>query len=319
MKPAALIFWITFVFSVATHAQAIYGITDDKNLVKISTEGCAMEVILSPENMNPTPDALISDIAYEQGRLYIAHASGICTINPENGAIECIASITSDVINGLTGDQNGHLYLAGSQLSKYTISTGTVEVIGSLYPYYTSGDIEYVNGTLYITVHGNGGNYLLRVQTNPFSFSILTSIPDSSYGLVKSPQNPEELYVTDLSVMYSINLSNGFVLPVCEAIFGIYGLTSAPENLVSSENIAEFPNIFSPNGDQKNDLFTYNTGTKKGSITITNRWGNIVFYSDLPFSWDGKTSDGTECTEGVYYYILDSESESKTGMIHLLR
>ncbi|MNV21545.1 hypothetical protein D3C71_1124830 [compost metagenome] len=83
--------------------------------------------------------------------------------------------------------------------------------------------------------------------------------------------------------------------------------------------ITSFPNVFSPNGDQENDQFTFHTGNKKGSMTITNRWGNTVFHSDLPFSWDGTTSDGQECTEGVYYYIFDSESESKSGMIHLLR
>lgn len=315
--PAWILFLITFVIYAVTHAQAIYGITKDKNIVKISVDGCSSEVILSKEDPDPDLGTLVTDIAYEQGVLYSSSSSSISAINPENGSSEFI--IGGLDMNGLTGDQNGHLYLAGSQLSRYTISTGTVEVIGSLYPYYTSGDVEYVNGTLYITAHGNGGNYLLKVQTNPYSVSVFTSIPESSYGLVRSPQNPEELYVTDLGVLYSINLNNGFVIPVCSSIFMIYGLTSGPEKLVPAETIAEFPNIFSPNGDGKNDLFTYDSGNKKGTITIVNRWGNNVFYSDLPFSWDGKTSDGVECTEGVYYYIFDSESDSKTGMFHLFR
>nr|WP_294860757.1 gliding motility-associated C-terminal domain-containing protein [uncultured Fluviicola sp.] len=319
MKPAALIlFLITFVLSVVTHAQAIYGITDDKNVVKISADACSSEVILNAEDLNPDPGTPISDIAWEQGVLYCSLSSSICSINPENGSVKLVSATMLD-INGLAGDENGHLYIAGSQLSKYTIFTNTLEVIGSLYPYYTSGDVEYVNGILYITAHDNGGSYLLKVQTNPFSFSVFTSIPNSSYGLVKSPQNPGELYVTDLTNIYSINLSNGFVLPVCNSVFGIYGLTSGPEDLIPPEYIAEFPNIFSPNGDQKNDLFTWGTGNKEGSITIVNRWGNTVFHSDLPFSWDGKTSDGKECTEGVYYYLFESESESKSGTLHLLR
>ena len=316
--PTLILSLIIFVLSAVTHAQAIYGITDDQNVVKISEEGCSLEVIISAVDLNPAPGTIITDIAYEQGQLYIALGSSICTVNPEDGSVKWIKSMSLD-INGLEGDQNGHLYIAGSQLSRYTIATGAVEVIGSLYPYYTSGDVEYVNGILYVTAHGNGGNYLLKVQTNPFSVSVFTSIPDSSYGLVKSPQNPQELYVTDLGVLYSINLNNGFVLPVCEAIFGVYGLTSGPEDLTSSETIAEFPNIFSPNGDQKNDVFTYDTGTTKGSVRIVNRWGNPVFYSDLPFSWDGKTADGSECPDGVYYYTFESESGSKSGIIHLFR
>lgn len=317
--PTLILFLITFILSVATHAQAIYGITDDKNIVKISTDACSSEVILNAEDLNPDTGALISDIAWEQGVLYCSLGSSICSINPEDGSVKFFSTIILD-INGLTGDENGHLYIAGPQLSKYTISTNTLEVIGSLYPYYTSGDVEYVNGILYITAHDTGGgSYLLKVQTNPFSFSVFTSIPADCYGLVKSPQNPQELYVTDLGNLYSINLSNGFVLPVCESIFGIYGLTSGPEDLTPPKDIAEFPNIFSPNGDKQNDLFTYATGNEKGEITILNRWGNTVFHSELPFSWDGKTSDGTECTEGVYYYNFNSESGSKTGMIHLFR
>jgi gliding motility-associated-like protein len=319
MKLAALIlFLITFVLSGLAQAQAIYGITDDKNVVKISVDGCFSEVVLSGGDLNPDPGAMITDIAYEQGVLYGSFSSSISTINPENGSLELmIGGLDS---NGLTGDQNGHLYLAGSNVSKYTISTGTLELIGSLYPYHTTGDVEYVNGILYITAaNGNGENYLLKVETNPFSVSVFTSIPADCYGLVKSIQNSQELYVTDSGVLYSINLNNGFVIPICNAIFGIYGLTSGPENLVPAESIVEFPNIFSPNGDKKNDLFAYDTGTKEGSMTIVNRWGNTVFYSDLPFSWNGKTSDGTECKEGVYYYIFESGSESKTGMVHLFR
>ena len=125
MKLAALIsFLITFVLSGLVQAQAIYGITDDKNVVKISEEGCSSEVIINAEELNPDLGALITDIAYEQGVLYGSFSSSITTINPENGSLEVI--IGGLDLKGLTGDQNGHLYLAGSQLSKYTISTGTV-------------------------------------------------------------------------------------------------------------------------------------------------------------------------------------------------
>lgn len=106
-------------------------------------------------------------------------------------------------------------------------------------------------------------------------------------------------------------------LSMIETYYFIDDVSITP--LDSFAAVTTFPNVFSPNGDQKNDQFTFHTGNKKGSITITNRWGNAVYRSDLPFSWDGRTSDGQECTEGVYYYIFDCESESKSGTVHLLR
>jgi len=67
-----------------------------------------------------------------------------------------------------------------------------------------------------------------------------------------------------------------------------------------------FPNVFTPNGDQVNDEFLFtNMEIDKLNATIMNRWGNVVATFDEPSdSWDGKSQNGQECTDGTYYYIL---------------
>jgi gliding motility-associated-like protein len=67
-----------------------------------------------------------------------------------------------------------------------------------------------------------------------------------------------------------------------------------------------FPNVFTPNGDQINDEFLFtNMEIDKLNATIMNRWGNVVATFDEPSdSWDGKTENGQECTDGTYYYVL---------------
>lgn len=85
------------------------------------------------------------------------------------------------------------------------------------------------------------------------------------------------------------------------------------------------PNIFTPNGDGKNDIFSIAINhTDSYSISIYNRWGTKEFESQSPnISWDGRDDAGVEQSDGVYYYIIKSncggKEYDKQGFIHLLR
>ncbi len=62
------------------------------------------------------------------------------------------------------------------------------------------------------------------------------------------------------------------------------------------------PNLFTPNGDgvDKNQYFVINGLRDKSTLSVTNRWGALVYLSDdYDNSWDGK-----DCADGVYYYEL---------------
>lgn len=70
------------------------------------------------------------------------------------------------------------------------------------------------------------------------------------------------------------------------------------------------PNVFSPNGDGKNDEFELPIDEHDRCfdvlhVEIYNRWGLKVFESDDPlFKWDGKDMDGTILKQGTYYVLL---------------
>lgn len=68
----------------------------------------------------------------------------------------------------------------------------------------------------------------------------------------------------------------------------------------------EVPNVFTPNGDGANDIFyVKSTGVKSAEGYIYNRWGQLLFSWDvLKASWDGKGSNGENCPDGTYYYII---------------
>jgi gliding motility-associated-like protein len=69
--------------------------------------------------------------------------------------------------------------------------------------------------------------------------------------------------------------------------------------------LLDLPNVFTPNGDDVNDVFFVN-GLENYSafggvdLKVFNRWGNLVYEdSNYQNNWEGKDISG-----GTYYYIL---------------
>lgn len=90
----------------------------------------------------------------------------------------------------------------------------------------------------------------------------------------------------------------------------------------------EMPNAFTPNGDGINDVFApYITDAVKYELTIYNRWGEKLFYTnDMQQGWDGKNNERA-AQIGVYFYMVSYSGYqnkllrkyNKTGTFHLLR
>lgn len=88
----------------------------------------------------------------------------------------------------------------------------------------------------------------------------------------------------------------------------------------------QVPNVFTPNGDGNNDNFVItNSGMKTLRCNIYDRWGVLVYEWDTTTgNWDGKTNNGKEAVDGVYYYTLFMEDFSGkvydlNGFVHLIR
>lgn len=84
------------------------------------------------------------------------------------------------------------------------------------------------------------------------------------------------------------------------------------------------PNVFTPNGDGKNDVFEIlNPGEYSYILNIFNRWGIVVYQDDGTSPWDGKRN-GAPMPEGAYFYTILAITPGKTeikysGAVHLLR
>jgi gliding motility-associated-like protein len=86
-------------------------------------------------------------------------------------------------------------------------------------------------------------------------------------------------------------------------------------------------NIFSPDGDGVNDVFTFEFWSQAVATfecTIVNRWGIVVnVMDDITDEWDGTDMSGSPCTDGIYFYTYsgvatNGDTFSGQGTVHIV-
>ena len=113
-----------------------------------------------------------------------------------------------------------------------------------------------------------------------------------------------------------------------------FGAESARSNVVCKDNCTSFelPNIFTPNGDGKNDVFQAMKCPRfvqNVMFTVYNRNGQKVYESNgSKLEWNGNDASGNPLPAGSYFYncevkflTLDPASPTLTlkGWIELVR
>jgi gliding motility-associated-like protein len=112
------------------------------------------------------------------------------------------------------------------------------------------------------------------------------------------------------------------------------GVESLPSNTVCNDACPAFvlPNVFTPNGDGKNDLFQplkCPRFVESVALVVYNRYGSKVYEGTSPaLAWDGKTTSGADLPSGLYYYqvtiqyaMLDRDAPAQVlkGWVQILR
>jgi len=94
----------------------------------------------------------------------------------------------------------------------------------------------------------------------------------------------------------------------CADTINITVISSAPPETV-------IPNIFTPNGDGKNDVFEIKgiENFPGSQLIIFNRWGNEVYRSENYLN----TWNGSGLADGTYFYVLNRKENS--GSITLIK
>jgi gliding motility-associated-like protein len=146
---------------------------------------------------------------------------------------------------------------------------------------------------------------------------LIAGISNPNFDLVNTSINAQnyEWYLDDvlISTNKDLNWTINQVGKFCFKLIA-FGDCNQKDSItkcveVVDQGVISFPNVFSPNGDNLNDVFR---PIIKGDYTITNfqifnRWGQSVYqfrnYSTKP-EWDG-TYQGERCEMGTYFYMAE--------------
>jgi gliding motility-associated-like protein len=135
---------------------------------------------------------------------------------------------------------------------------------------------------------------------------------------------------------YGISTSSAVTLPLndegtcCVTLYAYEG--SCVDSVTQCVNVVPkarliVPNVFTPNGDGRNDNFTLDAiGIGDITIAIFDRWGLKMFETSTTgnIKWDGKTKNGALVPDGTYFYMLkatglDGESYDLKGTINVFQ
>ena len=121
---------------------------------------------------------------------------------------------------------------------------------------------------------------------------------DTEYTFTKAGSHSVVLYATFVQGNDTISYTDD------------YWADAQPLTVNISESRLEFPNAFSPNGDDINDIYKAKEGWQsivEFKATIYNRWGQKLYeWTDPNGGWDG-TFNGHDVKQGVYYVNVEAK------------
>jgi len=249
----------------------------------------------------------------ESDTLYVTSTVGSCESEPLVVIIEKVDSTTA-LISAFDGTDlcpGDPLELSSSSADLNEWSTGsntqsiTVEVAGS----YT------------LTREGfcNTATDQIAITGLPVTTDFITDV-DSGYTVL--PVNVNDLTINGETCSWYLNDSLlAFTAPgtitfpdsgtyelklICTNSTGCIDSTTKTIKVLTDKLILVVPNVFSPNGDNLNELFKvkYNA-VKTFQARVFTRWGKMLYSWDLVSGgWDG-TFNGEKMNDGTYFYIIN--------------
>jgi gliding motility-associated-like protein len=235
----------------------------------------------------------------------------IATDNTNTTGETYTATKQTDVINDVIKNN-----MAGVEVVKYTVTiTSKQGACVNIKPQTIEVTVNKV--TAAFTAKPTTGEVPLHVEfTNTSSGKNYKNLWVLETGVTSTDINVEHTYdeIGHYSACLTVTDNDNCFDKMCTGI----------EVYITSSYV--IPNVFTPNGDGINDVFTIKgRGIESLHGEIYNRWGQKEYEWDtINGGWDGHSASGTACKEGTYYFILkikgmDAKESIEKGSLTLIK
>lgn len=262
----------------------------------VDANGCTGSFVATV-TVSPTPTITTTNVSTCPGVPAVVTAGGASTYTWSSGGTGSTISVspTGTTIYTVNGTNT-----AGCSASQTVMVTVNTPPSASFTPSSLTGQVP-ASVSFSNTSTGNG---------------LLLNFWDFGNGAVSVLANPSETYT--VSGVYTVTLT----------VMDVNGCSdTASISLTIIDLPVVIPNVFSPNGDNINDIFTITAfGATNFNCKIYDRWGLLLYeWNDVKGGWDGKiTSNGKDATDGTYFFILsysdnNKKPVNKQGYVQLIR
>ncbi len=211
-------------------------------------------------------------------------------------------------------------------------------------PAYVGNPYSVSNAGTYTVLALNSANGCTAIATYSVSKETISAsfTASTNHGLMPLSVNFSNTSTNALNYSWSLgNSADTYTTTNAATIYdyqGSYTVTLIATNgyckdtastvvLIDLVSFLTIPNVFTPNGDGKNDKFTLSAiNIGDISMTIFDRWGLKMYDTSASgnLMWDGKTKGGTDVADGTYFYIikaqgLDGKDYSFQGTVNIFR
>ena len=216
----------------------------------------------------------------------------------------------------------------------YGQNTGSINIVVSggtpTYTYNWSNTTSNVSsqtnlpvGFYTVTIVDAGGCTVTQTLIINEPTGITVSGESTSPSCPDKPTGNASISITGGTPSYNVSWNNGQTGNLSNVNVGIYSATITDAKgciatyslTIKEESCLEIfiPEMFTPNGDGKNDIFSITKieDYPNSSLNIFNRWGSLVYTKKgYKNDWDGKANVGSSMgaamlPAGTYYFILD--------------
>lgn len=261
---------------------------------------------------NGSDDAAIS--VTESGTYGVVVSNGVCAVEDEI-TVTVIPAIFVDLGNDLFPCPGDEVVLSAGQEATWNTgeSATSIEVTESgEYTATLQNQCFTVQDDIQVQFVTLPEISLPELKTACTGDSVLLTLAIDTQS-VQWVSSSETLIGDSVYVQYSDVFIANYIYQGCEASAQteIEFLNGVDLSLIT------MPNIFTPNADQSNNTFRpmnigngdtnpCNFSLFNAEMQVFNRWGNLM--SEGSCSWAGVNQNGQDCSEGVYYYIINMES-----------